>query len=158
MEALWKRRRQVRPVAWHRLATRPGPPSGNLPSRPTTQPGREGSAAEGVPAPRHNHCMADSRITVRLSAEQSRKLDALAAAASTTKAQALRRLIDGADSVAEQDVEPFDVEGVRRLLSEQARRGSVPAAKALLEHQWRFEKERQADAELDQLNALGAGR
>jgi hypothetical protein len=43
-------------------------------------------------------------------------------------------------------------------LSEQARRGSVPAAKALLEHQWKFEKERQADAELDQLNALAAGR
>ena len=102
--------------------------------------------------------MADSRITVRLSAEQSRKLDALAAAASTTKAQALRRLIDGADTVAEQDVEPVDVEGVRRLLSDQARRGSVPAAKALLEHQWKFEKERQADAELDQLNALAAGR
>jgi predicted DNA-binding protein len=102
--------------------------------------------------------MANSRIPVRLSAEQSRKLDALAAAASTTKAQALRRLIDGADTVAEQDVEPVDVEGVRRLLSDQARRGSVPAAKALLEHQWKFEKERQADAELDQLNALAAGR
>jgi len=52
----------------------------------------------------------------------------------------------------------LDVEGVRRLLSEQARRGSVPAAKALFEHQWKFEKERQADAELDQLNALAAGR
>ena len=102
--------------------------------------------------------MADTRITVRLSGEQDAKLTALAAAASTTKAQALRRLIDGADSVAEQDVEPLDVDGVRRLLSEQARRGSVPAAKALLEHQWRFEKERQADAELDQLNALAAGR
>jgi hypothetical protein len=55
-------------------------------------------------------------------------------------------------------VEPLDVEGVRRLLSEQARRGSVPAAKALLDHQWRFEKDRAADRELDQLNALASGR
>jgi predicted DNA-binding protein len=97
--------------------------------------------------------MADSRITVRLSAEQSRKLDALAAAASTTKAQALRRLIDAADSVAEQDVEPLDVEGVRRLLSEQARRGSVPAAKAILQHQWQFEKDQAADRELERLGS-----
>jgi hypothetical protein len=102
--------------------------------------------------------MADSRITVRLSAEQSRKLDALAAAASTTKAQALRRLLDAADSVAEQDVEPLDVEGVCRLLSEQARRGSVPAAKALLQHQWQSERDQAADRDLDQLNALAAGR
>ena len=76
-----------------------------------------------------NQPIADTRITVRLTPEQSCKLDALAAAASTTKAQALRRLIDGADSVAEQDVEPLDVEGVRRLLSEQARRGSSPGCK-----------------------------
>jgi hypothetical protein len=58
MEALWKRRGQVRPVAWHRLATRPGPPSRSLPSRPTTQPGREGTtrpvaraATAGLAAP-----------------------------------------------------------------------------------------------------------
>ena len=101
--------------------------------------------------------MADTRITVRLSAEQDAKLTALAAAASTTKTQALR-LIDGADSVAEQDVEPLDVDGVRRVLSEQARRGSVPAAKAILEYQRQFEKDQAADRELDQLNALAAGQ
>jgi len=89
------------------------------------------SAAEGVPAPRHNHCMADSRITVRLSAEQSRKLDALAAAASTTKAQALRRLIDGTDTVAEQDVEPLDVEGVRRLFERAGQARLRPGCKGL---------------------------
>lgn len=46
--------------------------------------------------------MADSRITVRLSAAQDAKLAELAAAASTTKVQALRRLIDTADAVGEQ--------------------------------------------------------
>ena len=102
--------------------------------------------------------MADTRITVRLSAEQDAKLTALAATASTTKAQALRRLIDAADSVAEQDVEPLDVAGVCRLLSEQARRGSVPAAKAILEYQRQFEKDQAADRELDRLNGLAAGR
>ena len=101
--------------------------------------------------------MADTRITVRLSAEQDAKLTALAATAGTTKAQALRRLIDATESVAEQAVEPLDIEGVRRLLSEQARRGSVPAAKALLEHEWRFEKERQADAELGPAQRSGGG-
>jgi hypothetical protein len=65
---------------------------------------------------------------------------------------------DAADSVAEQDVEPLDVEAVCRLFSEQARRGSVPAAKALLQHQWQSERDQAADRELDQLNALAAGR
>lgn len=98
-----------------------------------------------------------SRVTVRLSPEQDAKLGEMAAAAGCSMAQALRRLIDAADGVSEQNVEPLDVDGVRRLLSEQARRGSVPAAKALLDHQWRFEKDREADDELAELLKAARG-
>jgi hypothetical protein len=101
--------------------------------------------------------MGDTRITIRLSTEQRVKLDALAGAAGTTRVAAIRRLIDGADGVPEGDIARLDAEGVRRLLSEQAQRGSVPAAKALLDHQWRFEKEREADDELERLRVLSMG-
>ena len=70
------------------------------------------------------------RVTVRLAPEQATKLAEMAAAASCSMAQVLRRLIDAADGVGEGTVEPLDIEGVRRLLYEQARRGSVPAVRA----------------------------
>ena len=49
------------------------------------------------------------------------------------------------------DIEPLDVDGVRRVLSKQPRRGSVPAAKALLDHRGRFEKDQAADRELERV-------
>ena len=61
--------------------------------------------------------MADARITVRLSAEQDAKLTELAAATGTTKVQAMRRLIDASDGVAEQNVEALDIAGVLKLLA-----------------------------------------
>ena len=97
------------------------------------------------------------RVTVRLAPEQATKLAEMAAAASCSMAQVLRRLIDAADGVGEGTVEPLDIEGVRRLLYEQARRGSVPAARALLRHQWQFERDQAADRELGRLKDLADG-
>ena len=101
--------------------------------------------------------MADARITVRLSAEQDAKLTELAAATGTTKVQAMRRLIDASHGVAEQNVEALDIAGVRRLLSEQARRGSVPAARALLQHEYLWRRDRAVDQELEGLKEIAAG-
>ena len=52
-----------------------------------------------------------------MSAEQDAKLTELAAATGTTKVQAMRRLIDASDGVAEQNVEALDIAGVLKLLA-----------------------------------------
>jgi hypothetical protein len=70
--------------------------------------------------------MADARVTVRLSAGQSAKLTDMAAAAGCSMADALRRLIDAADGVAEQTVEPLDVDG-----RPERRHADVPSPRGL---------------------------
>ena len=52
-----------------------------------------------------------------MSAEQDAKLTELAAATGTTKVQAMRRLIDASDGVAEQNVEALDIAGVLKPLA-----------------------------------------
>jgi hypothetical protein len=101
--------------------------------------------------------MAEVRVTIRLSAEQAARLDSLAEEAATTRVAVLRRLIDGADGVGEDTIEPLDAQGVLGLLSESARRGSVNAAKVLLDHQRQVERERAADEELERLRVVAQG-
>jgi metal-responsive CopG/Arc/MetJ family transcriptional regulator len=94
----------------------------------------------------------EQRITVRLSDDQLAKLDELAATAGTSRAVVLRRLIEGAEA-AEPPTEALDRDGAMLLVSEQARSGSVPALRVILDER-RYEDGVLTTAALNEL-ALG---
>ncbi|MDQ3608788.1 MAG: hypothetical protein M3459_07800 [Actinomycetota bacterium] len=89
--------------------------------------------------------MADTRVTIRLSAAQ---LDAVAGAAGVSRSVALRRRVDGSTAAAPSG-QRLDHEGLVDLLHEQARSGSAPAVRELLARM-------ETDEAIEQARALTA--
>jgi predicted transcriptional regulator len=89
-------------------------------------------------------------VNVKLDGVTARRLDELAAACAGNRSEAVRRAIMEASGEAA----PSEERDVVELLAEQARAGSVPAARALLQHFKERERERAAQVELSRIREL----
>jgi predicted transcriptional regulator len=91
-------------------------------------------------------------VNVKLDGVTARRLDELAAACGGNRSEAVRRAIMRASG----ETAPSEEQDVVKLLAEQARAGSVPAARALLDYYKALEREHVARTQLEQARELTA--